>query len=335
MAVYTQYYAAFLLIANAAVLLVNKKWSILRKYLLDMIIPVLSLSIIIPQILLQTRLNYDFNLPHENFFQGLRFIYQRCEEYLLPVSDYLKGEPKRWTFRIGLIILLYFTLKPIPKKIYQIMKGKKLYAWPIVISLFLIFSFLLTHIGHYFLLPRHTAVLFIPLLILFLSIISLNNSKKYLTIWAYLIILIYGIALTFQYKPLAKPGDFIRVADYIMGHESSNQPILIFRREMALPFKYYYSGINELVPIPEKFNFQSDYNDKKSDWALKSETEVANTISKIPDSPTSFWLLTNQDYKIYGNSVNSHYLENYVNQNFTTIDYIKFYGVNLRFIRKK
>ncbi len=328
---YTQYYVGFLLVANASVLLVNKKWSVLRRYLIDMIIPAVFLGIIIPQIIWQVHLNHGFNIIRENLLQCIRFMYQRCESYLMPFNEYLRGEPKRWVFRFGLIILLYFTLKPISK----VFNSGKIYIWPVVAVLFLIFAALLNYVGPDFLLPRHTAVLFVPVLLLFLSVISITKNKKYIAIWTTLILVISIVSLAFQYKTLAKPGDFIRVADYIMEHENNNQPILIFRREMALPFEYYYKGINRIVPIPKEFSFTGTYNYDKSEWPLKSEKEVANIFSSISGSPASFWLITNQDYKIYNQSVNSYYLEDYINQNFNIISYKKFYGVDLRLLRKK
>ena len=331
---YTQYYIGFLLAANAGVLVVNKRWSDFRKYLIDMIIPAASLSFIIPQIMWQVNLNSGYNGTKENFIQGLRFIYRRAEEYIIPFNDYISGETNHWIFRAGVVGFFIYTLIPLVRNKFNALKKNKIYVWPVVLILSLIFSELLGFVGSYFLREKHTAVLFIPILIFFLSLISLNKNKKFIIAWVLFLIGFYSFALIMQYKNLAKPGDFIRVSNYIMDNESNNQPILIFRREMAIPLEYYYKGINNIVPIPKKYNFEGTYNYKESEWALKSEKEVANVISKIKNSPATFWLLTNQQYPIYGHSVNSKYLEDYVRKDFSVIKEKKFFGINLRLIKK-
>ena len=51
---------------------------------------------------------------------------------------------------------------------------------------------------------------------------------------------------------MGKHGDWIKVASHIMNIEKHNQPIIIFRAEFVLPFKYYYKGINKIIPISRR-----------------------------------------------------------------------------------
>lgn len=332
---YTQYYLGFLLAANAGVLVFNRNWRALRKYLIDMIIPAAAIVFLIPQILWQVNLNSGYSGIKENFIKGIRFMYRRSEEYIIPFNDYLSGDALHWIFRLAIAGFFLYSVMPLIRNKFKKVKETKYYLWPTAAVLFLIFSGLLYYVGPYFLHEKHTALLFIPLLIIFVELIAHNKNKKIFGFWILFLVSFYSFALVMQYKDMAKSGDYIRVADYIMNHESKNEPILVFRREISLPLEYYYSGINKIVPIPKKFNFEGSYNYAESEWALKSENEVANTVSAVKNNPSEFWLLTNQQLPIYGHSVNSKYLENYIRKNYTVETYKKFYGTDLRLIKKK
>jgi len=87
---------------------------------------------------------------------------------------------------------------------------------------------------------------------------------------------------------MTKPGDFRRVAQYLMANEKPNQPILVFHADAILPLKYYYHGQNQLLAVPQENSF--DTWDPRNN-IIDDEAEVLNVINKQPGNPERFWLV--------------------------------------------
>jgi hypothetical protein len=92
-----------------------------------------------------------------------------------------------------------------------------------------------------------------------------------------------------RFSPLAKRGDYARVAAYLEQAEQRNQPIFIFPPDEAFAFAHHYSGRNRVVPLPHAASLTR--------WdaralALSSEEQVRNAMASATASSSACWLIT-------------------------------------------
>ena len=187
----------------------------------------------------------------------------------------------------------------------------------------------------------YTFILFVPVIVsLFAAFSCLRQGDRHrlLAFWLGGVLLpAYLATLTVVYNPLAKQGDWRRVSQAIEAQEGSNQPILVFYAEAALPLSHHYRGINTLVPIPqpvgiEEYNFQ--------DAALRNTAQVAVALADLEGTFETAWLITmpNQhlddpslgDCPVLGLAMNCWILEDYVRSHYTVVARQDFYHTTLR-----
>ena len=130
--------------------------------------------------------------------------------------------------------------------------------------------------------------LIFPLVLLPLSALSYFNNKKIVYGWLALVLLLNIGSLYYAYRPMAKPGDFRRVAQYVTENESPNQPVLVFHSDAALALAYYYKGQNRLVAIPQENSFD-EWNPRTH--VLKDEAQILEKLDAQPNNPQRFWLV--------------------------------------------
>src|SRR5260370_27476481 len=80
--------------------------------------------------------------------------------------------------------------------------------------------------------------------------------RRAANIWFCITIAASSVAIVQTYYALAKPGDWERATPYVESHEHPGEPIVVFEAENALPFAYYYHGLNRVIPIPHGVDFQ-------------------------------------------------------------------------------
>jgi hypothetical protein len=155
----------------------------------------------------------------------------------------------------------------------------------------LIAIFLVTYhfLGDEGLQQRHMSSLILPLVLIPLSALSFFNSKKLIYGWLALAVYLNIGSLVVAYTPMAKPGDFRRVALYVMANETANQPVLVFHSDAALALAYYYKGQNKLVALPQEYDFD---NWKPRNNVLRDEAQVLDVINNQPNNPERFWLVS-------------------------------------------
>ena len=334
--IYTQYYLGFLLFANAVLLVYFRKWRSLRNYIVDMVIPVLSLFAFVPLVLsqLNTHSKYAEYESGNKIIEGIRFSVLKVYKYILPYNEYSFTRLLRWGIRI---FLLLFLLIPFYKKrtrlTWLLKRNQKSLLIPVIIIL-CFFSLVYFVMGEFFIQDKHTAILFIPALILFYSLISLIPLKKYIVTWTLILILANIAAIAKDYSTLSKHYDTQKAAEYIQEYEKKSQPIIIYRNEVALPFNIHYNGINKIFPIPFGIDFGESYSVAK--WALKDSEDVINAFNKIKINYSSAWLITTKNNYVYNINYHNELLENYINKNFTVLSEKKFpVGLIVRLIQKK
>jgi hypothetical protein len=135
---------------------------------------------------------------------------------------------------------------------------------------------------------RHMSGLILPLVLLPFSALSILKNRAAIFGWLALLVVLNIGSLFAVYKPMAKPGDFRRVALYVMANEAANQPVMVFHADAVLPLKYYYTGQNKLVAIPQENSF--DAWDPRNN-VLTDEAQILDLLDKQPGNPRRFWLV--------------------------------------------
>jgi Dolichyl-phosphate-mannose-protein mannosyltransferase len=108
-------------------------------------------------------------------------------------------------------------------------------------------------------LDRHAASLYLPCVLSVFAVFTYLKEPlgtRAAVAWACVVLLASTATILLAYRPLAKPGDWIRATAYLRAHERPNEPIVVFQAENALPLGYYYRGPNRIVPIPRGVDFR-------------------------------------------------------------------------------
>jgi uncharacterized membrane protein len=107
-------------------------------------------------------------------------------------------------------------------------------------------------------LDRHAASLFLPAILSVFALFSFlpeTSERRAATLWTAVAVTLSLLTLAITYHQLAKPGDWRRVSAYVRAHETPGEPIVVFEAENALPFAYYYRGLNRVVAVPHAVDF--------------------------------------------------------------------------------
>jgi uncharacterized membrane protein len=333
-ALYTQYYLGFLLAACAFSLLALRRWRALRDYIVGMMLVGILFApmLFILREQLQSHANtisrIDANI---SLLDGIKFVYKRTLEYVLPGNweNVLSLKLLRnWIFRVGIIYGLFFVIKKNRRSIAP----SNLAIMSIAFMLCLFFLMIRNIVGLGFLRIYHTAGFFLPTMLGVFSVMTAASSRKFLAVGTAIILFFSFAALSNDYAPMKKYGDWERVASYIMKFEKNGEPILIFRNEGVLPFKIYYSGLNRLVPVPDYPN-QERYDLREQ--GLQDEGQIIKALSKVSGNVQRAWLITVGTAPYLGNNFHVEVLENFVSKYYSVVDEKRFFKAEVRLLEKK
>ena len=90
------------------------------------------------------------------------------------------------------------------------------------------------------------------------------------------------------YSPLAKPGDFDRVAQHLMHSEQPKEPILVFHADAVWPLRQYYQGQNQLVALPQE-NALEKWDPRNN--VIQDEAQLVERINSAVGSAAQVWLV--------------------------------------------
>lgn len=326
-ALYTQYYTGFLLAGNACALLVLRRWRPLRQYLIGMLAVGLCFTPMVPFIRYQMSAHTAPIHNAESWFEALKFITWRMKDYLLPTAWDVTLVVRSWLLRLCYLVALFIIFKK-----RRSLNPEATTVWTITLVIALCFLITVRFSGEMLLQIRHTVVVFFPLTIAVFSIVILANKKRVVLYWVAIVLICSVTGLYVHYKPMAKPGDWQRVAAYLMATEKADQPILVFHAGAALPLESYYVGSNALVPVPrentfERFDFQ--------DYVLRDEREIIERLERTPGTHERIWLVTDGDCGYADLSYHCEILEEFVNKYYTVETSKNFHSSMVRLLRHK
>ncbi len=341
LSLYTQYFIAFLLAAQAIAFLCFKRWQGLRKSILEIIVfglAFLPILLFLPHQMSE----HTAGVPKTfSISESLRLLIWNSLNYFLPINwTWLRNYQDNNVFlyilgvlMLGLMFLIY--QKP------RWFKQQDIALWIMAsVIIFLLAGVVIKITGAELIEPRHTAVLFIPVIFSAFSLIKAasfpwvksSDRLKILLVWT-LILLCFNLAsLESTYRRMSKPADLGRVANYITIHEKPKQPILVFPGFLSLPLSYHYSGQNSLVPIPRGEDFQN-YNLRK--FVLKEEREILAALSKVTNQPQSIWTVSVQRCKNLNINYNCQLFQDFIKRNYSVQLSQKFRGTNVELWQRK
>lgn len=327
LALYTHYYLGFILAANACALLVLRRWRVLRAYLVGMAAVALCFAPL--ALVVRGQMGVLGNSAGRALTpaEALKLLYWRVYEYALPVEWVPSQALRSWLVRLGFVAALATLVAWLRRR------PEPAHAAALIITTTAAFLFLipLLSTGEAFAHARHTTALFVPVSLSLLAVLASFGRKTLLVAWILVSLSFYAGSLATTYAPLAKPGDWERVAAYIRAHEQPGQPVLVFRASGALPLAHYYSGPNPLVPLPAPPDLKT--YDLRAE-TIGGEADIAAALARLGGDHERLWLVTQTPCEYLDLDFNCAALESFVNRNYAVESARSFVNADVRLLRK-
>ncbi|GAC1446486.1 MAG: hypothetical protein NVSMB56_05630 [Pyrinomonadaceae bacterium] len=329
-ALYTQYYLGFLLVANACALLIfgarRRTWKPVLVYAAGMCAVGICFAPMLLVTFKQISAHTQTVILSPSFKQIIKDISWRAQDYLLPAIGERAEFFRHWLLRLGLFTLLILIFKHRLRLLT--IQHVALFVINCVVAFFFVVVLQLT--GEDLFQPKHSVVWIVPLLLLTWSIIISLSGKIGARVWLCVTLIFYATTFYATYKPLAKSGDWARVATYIEANERENEAVAVFHAESALPLSNYYKGRNKLIALPDELH--SDRIDWR-DFVLQDEAQIERALARA-GMPERVWLVTDDFCSYLSVDFNCGLLEVYVKKNYTIISVQNFYQSKVRLLRR-
>jgi len=284
LAVATHYYAGFLLPALAVGLLVTRRWRSLFVYLLFMA----GVGVTFAPIFFVSLAHVDSISKHiaDGTSPQRALVHVGARLFGLPLGLQEYESPIR---QVGMMLAgvgavtatLVFRRRAAEITAFLWVVAAVVVAFYVFVTSFVLFE---QHM-----LPRHLIVLLVPGMLLVLSALYLfgPHRKRAISIFAVLFLAIVGGADVLRFAPLAKSGDYIRVANYIEANELADEPVFVVIADAAVPLAYHYNGKNSIVPLPQPQNFER-YD--ISLWVIDTREMAKGLLTAHLDPGDTFWM---------------------------------------------
>lgn len=186
------------------------------------------------------------------------------------------------------------------------------------------------YLTHEHVLNRHAASLFIPFELTLFSLCAFLREPlagRAVRAIACIAIALSAAGLFANYRYFAKPGDWKRVTAYISQHERPGEPIAVFQAENALPLAYYYRGPNRIVSIPHAVDFH------KYDVAAFVVRSSSDLQASMP-AQKNIWLISAGECASANVQFGCPQVEKYVTDHYKTLVNKGFFGARVRFLQR-
>ncbi len=187
-----------------------------------------------------------------------------------------------------------------------------------------------TYVSGVHVLDRHAASLYLPATIsafALLAYLSAPLGRRAAWTWSAAVFVLSLLTLGHTYRALAKPGDWPRVAAYLRAHETAGEPIVVFEAENALPLSFYYHGPNPVVPVPRGVDF---HRYRVSSFVIHSQAELA----AVMPGERRIWLVTAGACTSANVQFGCTALEGYVAGHYRVKSDAKFFGSDVRLLER-
>jgi hypothetical protein len=315
-ALYTQYYLAFLIAAQAVTILVYRRTALVRFGIAAgaTALAFAPMLVIVPA---QVK-NFKGAFAAPSLVHSVAGLSGILARYVLPLPF---GHAK--LIYAGLAVAALLTL---------VLARRLLTPGNAPILIMTACCFALFAAGTYaagvHVLDRHAASLYLPaMLSIFAAFTFLRPplARQAAIAWLCLTLTLSLASLAQTYRALAKPGDWIRATAYLRAREQPGEPIVVFEAENALPLAYYYDGPNRIVAIPTAVNF-SDYD--VSAFVIRSQAELQADMPRA----ARIWLITAGECASANIAFGCDTLERFVVRRYRVESDARFYGSRIRLL---
>jgi hypothetical protein len=328
-ALYTQYYTGFLLPAFAGVLVMQRRWRDFGAYLGSMALVAASIAPVVLYVkaeIASDAVNFGSAL---GFFSNFVLVVKMLLLDVVPLS-WVGGSIEKIAYvGVGIVVAAM---------IWRSDKGAlgHLFRDPaIIISIAVVLFATAVTLAHILILTRYTVTFLLATYVVLFALLSSMRGwgrQQVLGLAAAALIVANLLSLAVEFRFLAKSGDWARVASFIAAHESTDQRIVVFEAQDALPFAYYYKGANQVVPLPHAMRF--DTYDRR-DVAIHSEGEVVQSLAYRPQTASRLWLVTPDTCPKSPVDFHCEVLYDFVARHYKVLLHKEFYGTHLQLLSER
>jgi hypothetical protein len=330
-ALYTNYFLGFFLVGNFFALVALRKTRASAVYIGHMAIVGIAFA---PLFILLTR---QFGTRHilgdNSLWISVRNVWQHLQAFILPINIFSEEKSwpaflRLWIFRAAAAAIVAALLV---KRFKDISTNTIALAAPcLLIALFLLTVGSLIGIGYANI--RHASMLFLPLLFFFSALLYETFGRSGINVWAALLVFFIPFSIWQQFSPMAKRGDWEKVAAFVQANEKPDQAVMAIEAYDTVGFTAYYRGTNTVLPR-EGFFPWSEANDFTAPDSMPQQ--IDSLIGELPSDTPEVWLLTGEICEAEKTRDVCRPLEEYLDTNYTKIDDREFYLERVRLYRKK
>ncbi|MEA3444433.1 MAG: hypothetical protein U9R19_06855 [Bacteroidota bacterium] len=288
-AVLTQYYLAFLLLAFGLTIWIRIGFSRFMKFCVDMALPV-AILMGLALIIWEQFCTYSGLDATESSFAGmLEFIYVKLENSFIAFNYFPRQRSMRYLVRAFFLIILVFGFINI-KKIKD--EGKSIILVLFFTSLLLMALYIVIHTD--FINVWHTMFFFVNALLLAFFFISVIGQKVRILFLSILILfnLLSGV---FYYKPSC---EMASVITHIEKKQNKELAIFIYPNLLKDVFQIQYKGSNKLIAVPQELDYNKGF--KMQQWVIKDTLQLDSLfISNNNVLYPNFIVLTDTKYEYH------------------------------------
>jgi hypothetical protein len=321
---YTHYFLGFLLLGAALALTVDRRFPALKSYLLNMV-PVVLAAIPIA-----------FFLRVQLLQSTALFVGTKTMKELLYALDTILFHFVVPAFAPGHVLALSIAAV-IGCLIFgrsSVLRSERTSLWTITLTCALCLVTVVFLAKEPSFGQRYVFIFFIPFMLAILAqLASLKGNQRVILMGWMAILLVGSIATLYTtYRPLAKPGDWRRVAAYIMSAERPGQPILAFVSENELTLNVYYRGLNRIAAIPNP----TDFDDVDSTRVLlKNDGQLRAAIARLGHPPIELWVVTTDLCHEQNIDYHCEIFERFISTRYVIVTTKDFYRSTVRLVRAR
>lgn len=302
---YTNYFTGFLLAAGAVAILVTPRRSALPGYIVRMAIVGIAFAPLAMLTSQQVAAIHAVGSAQWTLFESARHVWWVAWRQILPAGpEGILADARRWTAMVAIpLVLVGIALR---RDRVSTSAGAAI-ALALVVAAFHVS--VVSQLGGDFLQSRHAVVLYLPVVVAAVAATEAIAGSTAARAIGVASIAFSALTLVETYSSLEKTGDWVRVSRYIEQHESTAEPIVVFRGEYVLALRHHYRGTNTLIPLPRLME-EGRYDPRSQ--SLGSRSEIDTLLGEATQSGRRFWLVTYHTAPFRGVDVHPEILEGYV-----------------------
>ena len=331
---YTNYYLGFLFPGFFAVLVIERKWSELKRFMLIMVIVGLAFLPLALTIATEMRArNAGYHDPR-SLIDGVKIVWNHLLTCLLPTEIYTGETPSAmsvvrvWIVRIFLVLIAGLAIF----KRSALRPETRVFA-AVVASVCTMLVAANMLVGPSLIILRHASMLFVPVVLLFglliRDLLPERGGNLLIAVAAPLVLTFFGYGVVNMYPGMGKRGDWQQAVRFIESHEMNARPLVVFPAFDALVPRHYRPKEKTILPESGFFNFVFEAPDGSPD---RFRSEIEHIIASFPADADHVWLSTSDRCD---SGENCAPLQIHVEANYTIVLEREFYLQKLYLLKRK